>query len=142
MSADLTKTKTNASKQSVTSFVNGIEPETRRADAKALLKIFKTITGKKAVMWSSSIIGFDTYHYKYDSGREGDSTMTGFSPRKSNLAIYIMDGFSDKTSLLKKLGKHKTGSSCLYIKKLADVDEDVLCKIITKSYLTMQKKYA
>lgn len=137
-----TENKTKANKQSVTAFVNSIELETRRADAKTLLKIFKTITGKKAVLWGSSIIGFDTYHYQYDSGREGDSAMTGFSPRKSNLAIYIMDGFSDKASLLKKLGKHKTGSSCLYINKLADVDEDVLCKIITKSYLTMQKRYA
>ena len=133
--------KTKATKVSATSFVNSIEHEGRRSDAKALLKIFKSTTGKPAVMWGDAMVGFDRYHYKYDSGREGDALMTGFSPRKANLAVYLMDGFSDKQSLLAKLGKHKTGSSCLYINKLADVDEDVLCKLISRSYQQMQKKY-
>ena len=137
-----TENKTQATKLSASQFVNSIEHEGRRADAKVLLKLFKKITGKPAVMWGTSIVGYNKYHYKYDSGREGDSSMTGFSPRKANLAVYLMDGFSDKAALLAKLGKHKTGSSCLYINKLADVDEDVLGKLIEKSYKNMQKKYS
>ena len=130
--------KTQPTKASVTKFLNGIEHETRRADGKRLLAMFKEITGEKPVMWGESIVGFGQYHYKYDSGREGDFLMTGFSPRKSNLSLYVMDGFKERDALLKKLGKHKTGAACLYINKLADIDEKVLTTMIEKSYRHMQ----
>ncbi len=133
--------KTQATKLSVTAFLNSIEDDGRRADSKKLLKLFKSITGEKAVMWGESIIGFGQYHYRYASGREGDSLRTGFSPRKNNLAIYIIDGFDDKATLLSKLGKHSTGKSCLYVKRLSDLDEPTLTKLITKSFTTMQKRY-
>ncbi len=133
--------KTQPTKASVTKFLNSIEHETRRADGKRLLALFKEITGEKPVMWGDSIVGFGQYHYKYDSGREGDFLMTGFSPRKSNLAVYIMDGFKQRDQLLAKLGKHKTSVSCLYINKLNDIDESVLKQLIEKSYKHMQKTY-
>lgn len=130
--------KTQPTKASVAKFLNAIEHETRRADGKRLLKMFKEITGEKPVMWGESIVGFGQYHYKYDSGREGDFLMTGFSPRKSNLSLYVMDGFKGRDALLKKLGKHRTSVACLYINKLADVDEKVLRTMIEKSYRHMQ----
>lgn len=133
--------KTKANKLSVTAFVNSIENEERRSDSKKLLKLFKSISGERAVMWGDSIVGFGQYHYQYDSGREGDFMRTGFSPRKNNLAIYLIDGFDDKASLLDKLGKHSTGKSCLYVKRLADIDEVVLTKLLKQSYTTMKKRY-
>jgi hypothetical protein len=133
--------KTQATKVSVSAFLNSIEDKERRKDAKSLLKLFKTITGEKAVMWGPSIIGFGEYHYRYDSGREGDFIRTGFSPRKSNLSVYLIDGFDDKQALLEKLGKHKLGRSCLYINRLSDIDEKVLIKLIKQSYTTMNKRY-
>lgn len=133
--------KTQPTKASVTKFLNNIEHETRRADGKRLLTLFKEITGEKPVMWGDSIVGFGQYHYKYASGREGDFLMTGFSPRKSNLSLYVMDGFKQRDQLLAKLGKHKTSVACLYINKLSDVDESVLKQLIQKSYEHMQKTY-
>ena len=99
-------------------------------------------TGKNAKMWGSSMVGYGKYHYKYDSGREGDFMLTGFSPRKQNLAIYIMPGFKDFGALMKKLGKYKTGKSCLYINKLEDVDEKVLEQLITRSVKVMRERYS
>lgn len=138
MTSDL---KTKPTQQSVTAFINSVENDTRRADAKQLLKIFKATTGMPAKMWGPSIIGFGTYHYRYESGREGDWMLAGFSPRKGNLALYIMSGFSHYEALLKKLGKHKTGASCLYINKLADIDPEVLRQLISTSVKYMQEKY-
>lgn len=136
-----TKNKIAATKLSVTAFLNGIEDKQKRTDAKKVSAMMRRITGSRAKMWGSSIVGFGEYHYKYDSGREGDSMITGFSPRKQALSIYIMAGFSSYDSLLKKLGKYKTGKSCLYVKKLADVDEKVLEQLVTKSVQYMRKKY-
>jgi hypothetical protein len=125
--------KTKKNKASVTAFLNSITDDQQRKDAKAIAKIMREVTGKKATMWGDSIVGFGQYDYKYASGHEGSWPLTGFSPRKGNLSVYIMDGFKDRTALLKKLGKHKTGKACLYIKRLEDVDLGVLKKLITAS---------
>ena len=130
------------SNQTVTGYLAMVKSEKRRRDAKAVMKIMREVTGKRAVLWGSSIIGYDTYHYKYESGREGDMPMVGLSPRAQNLVVYIMPGFSNYDGLMSKLGKHKTGKSCLYINKLEDVDQAVLRKLIAQSYAHMQKKYA
>lgn len=133
---------TQPTKTSVKRFIDSVEHDTRRSDAKKLLKMFKEITGEKPVLWGNSLIGFGQYHYRYDSGREGDMMMTGFSPRKSSLSVYVIGGFSELDDLLSKLGKHKIGKACLYINKLADVDEAVLRMLIEKAYSYMQEKYA
>lgn len=131
--------KTKPTKKSVKEFLATVEHPTRRADSLELLRMMEDITKEKPTMWGPSIVGFGSYHYKYQSGREGDWPKTGFSPRKQNLSIYIMPGFEDYKDLLDKLGKHKIGKSCLYINKLADVDTGVLKKIITKSYKHMSQ---
>ena len=125
--------KTNPTDQKPEEFIAKIADQGRREDCTALLKLMKRVTGKPGRMWGPSIIGFGTYRYKYASGREGDWMTTGFSPRKQNLTIYIMTGFADQQALLKKLGKCKTASSCLYIKRLADIDMKVLEEMIVKS---------
>lgn len=134
--------KTKENNASVTEFLKNIEDETKRKDCRVLLSMMKEITGKKPKMWGDSIVGFGNYHYKYKSGREGDWFVTGFSPRKQNLTVYIMCGFDDYEPLLKKLGKHKTAVSCLYIKRLDDVDGDVLRELIAKSVEDMAEIYA
>ena len=103
--------------------------------------MMRKATGKRAKMWGSSIVGYGTYHYKYESGREGDFMVTGFSPRKQALTVYVMPGFSHFDKLMAKLGKYKTGKSCLYIKRLSDVDEKVLERLIDSSVKHMRKKY-
>ncbi|MGD2131476.1 MAG: DUF1801 domain-containing protein [Maricaulaceae bacterium] len=133
--------KTAPTAASVSGFINAVENDTRRADAKVLLAMMKRVTGQKPKMWGPSIIGFGEYHYKYDSGREGDFLRTGFSPRKANLVVYVMPGFKAYGPLLKRLGKYKTGSSCLYVNKLADVDLEVLEELIAKGYAHMNEKY-
>lgn len=133
--------KTRETAASVEEFLNGIENRTRREDGLAMLELMREVTGEEARMWGSSIVGFGSYHYVYESGREGDAMLTGFSPRKQNLAIYVMPGFSAYHSLLDKLGKHKTGKSCLYINKLADVDLKVLRTLVRRSVQVMRKKY-
>ena len=125
----------------MTEFLKGVEPDRRRKDAKAVLELIKRVTGEKAVMWGPSIVGFGEYHYRYDSGREGDFLMVGFSPRKANLVLYIMPGFSGYDALMAKLGKHKTGKSCLYINTLDDVDLGVLEELVSTSYAAMRAKY-
>lgn len=125
--------KTQKNDASVENFLNGVENERKRADAWAILKLMQEVTGEKPFMWGKSIIGFGTYRYEYKSGREGEWMLTGFSPRKQNLTLYIMSGFSEYDTLLEKLGKHKTGKSCLYINKLADVDTDVLRELVKLS---------
>lgn len=125
---------TTPNKASVTKFINAVENDTRRKDAKTLLALMKKVTGDKAVMWGPSIIGFGEYHYKYDSGREGDFMLVGFSPRKANTVLYVLGSLDKNDPLLKKLGKYKRGVSCLYVNKLEDVDMSVLEKLIRKSY--------
>ncbi|MHB8777663.1 MAG: DUF1801 domain-containing protein [Anaerolineales bacterium] len=125
--------KTKVNDASVSAFLNNIEDEEKRADSFEILKIMKQVTRKEPKMWGASIIGFGDIHYKYESGREGDWFITGFSPRKQNLTLYVMGSYNPHTELLKKLGKHKTGVGCLYIKKLKDVDAKVLKELIEKS---------
>ncbi len=134
------KTKKNAA--SVSGFIAAIKDKGRREDAQRLLKIFKQATGLKPAMWGTSIIGFGSYHYKSErSAQEGDWPLTGFSPRKANLTIYIMPGFKNYGPLLKKLGKHKTSVGCLYINKLADVDKKALGALIKRSCSDMKRTY-
>ncbi len=138
--AELKTKKTNAS---VTAFLDAVEDEQKRRDSKELLKIFKEVTKEKPVMWGTAIVGFGSYHYKSErSKQEGDWPLTGFSPRKQNLTVYIMCGFSWNQELLKKLGKHKvSGGSCLYIKRLAYIDIEILKKLIKNSVEYMREKY-
>ena len=130
--------KTKANDASVTDFLNSVEDEQKRKDSFEILRLMKEITQEQPVMWGPSIIGFGSYHYKYDSGREGDSLMMGFSPRKQNITLYILPGFERYQVLMKKLGKHTTGKSCLYIKRLSDVDKDVLKELMTESLYAMK----
>lgn len=137
------KNKTTATQADPAAIVAAIEPEKRKADAEALLDLFGRVTGLKPKMWGPSIIGYGRYHYKYESGREGESMLTGFSPRKQNLSIYIMPGyrFGDMENKLSRLGKHKLGKSCLYINKLADVDLSVLEEIVLDGLEYMRENY-
>jgi len=132
--------KTQKTKASVAAFIAAVEDETRRKDAKAIDKMMREITGEKPAMWGPSIVGYGSYRYKYESGREGDWPRAGFSPRKANLVVYLAPESKD-AALLKNLGKHKTGVSCLYINKLADVDENVLRELIKRSWKHMKAKY-
>jgi len=125
--------KTKPTKLSVAAYIDTLADETRRADARALVKLMQRVTGEKPKMWGPSIVGFGSHHYAYESGREGDVPLAGFSPRKSATVLYGMTGFGDAAALLARLGKHTTGKGCLYIKKLADVDQKVLEALITKS---------
>jgi len=133
--------KTTPSAAPVDEFLNSIGHETRRADGFALLELFNRITGLKPKMWGPSIIGYGRYHYQYESGREGDFLITGFSPRKNALSIYIMPGYRDMSEILARLGKHKTGKSCLYINKLADIDLSVLEEIVLDGIAYMKTNY-
>ena len=132
--------KNIATKQSVKVFLDGLDPECRK-DCRTLSKMMRAATGKKAVMWGDAMVGFGQYHYKYASGREGDYFLTGFSPRKSNLSIYIMSGFDTFKKELKQLGKHKHSVSCLYVKNLDDIDLDVLQTMIEQSVAIMRERY-
>lgn len=125
--------KTQPNDDSVQAFLDGIEDGQKREDSFRLLEMLSVASGQPARMWGSSIVGFGAYHYVYDSGREGDWFEVGFSPRKQNLTVYIMPGFERYDELLNQLGKHSTGKSCLYIKRLADVDENALRRLIDLS---------
>ncbi|MFQ5677686.1 MAG: DUF1801 domain-containing protein [bacterium] len=120
-------------------FLDGIADEKKRQDCFRILDLMKEITGVEPKMWGPSMVGFGSYHYKYESGREGDWFLTGFSPRKQNLSLYIMSGFSNHDALLGKLGKFKTGKSCLYIKSLEDVDFSILRELIERSVAYVAK---
>lgn len=126
--------KTKKNNEDVTAFINGIPEERKRNDSFAVLEMMKRATGLEPKMWGTSIIGFDEYHYKYDSGHEGDMCLIGFSPRKQNLTLYITYDFDKFASLFNKLGKHKTSKACLYINKLDDVDTKVLEELIKVCY--------
>ncbi len=134
--------KTKKNKGSVSKFVNSVQNEQRRKDAKELLKIFKDATGLKPSLWGTSIIGYGSYHYKSErSTQEGDWPLTGFSPRKANMTVYIMTGFKKYKGDLKKLGKFKTSVSCLYFNKLSDIDTKILKKIIKADLKEMKKRH-
>jgi len=136
--AELKTKKTGAS---VREFLDGITDERKRRDAKAVAAIMKRVTGAPPKMWGPSMVGYGSYHYVYDSGRENDWFLAGFSPRKQALTLYIMSGFKGHDGLMKKLGKHKTGKSCLYINRLDDVDLEVLEQLVTRSVAAMKKRY-
>lgn len=137
----MAENKTKPTTQSVTKFINDIDDKQRRADVKKVAAMMRKATAARATMWGASIVGYGQYHYKYDSGREGDFMLTGFSPRKQALTVYIIAGFTHFGPLMKRLGKYKTGKSCLYIKRLADVDENILERLISGSVKYMRKNY-
>jgi len=134
--------KTKRNKGDVDAFLDSVANEKRRQDSFTVLELMKQVTGKKPEMWGDSIVGFGSYHYKYASGREGNWFLVGFSPRAQNLTLYIMAGFDTYETLLGKLGKHTTGKSCLYIKRLEDVDMDVLKELVRRSVEHMEKAHA
>lgn len=133
--------KTKQNDASVVEFLNTVDNEQKQADSFKLLKIMEEVSGEKGKMWGPSIVGFGTYHYVYDSGQSGDWMLAGFSPRKQALTIYMMAGNHHFEEELKDLGKHKLGKSCLYIKKLEDIDEALLRKMIAKSIMLLEKRY-
>lgn len=134
----MAENKTKATQLSVAAFIAALTDDAKRADAKALIKLMQDATGEKPKMWGPSIIGFGSYHYRYESGREGDMPLVCFSPRKSGNVVYVC--LTDK-SLLEKLGKHKLSGGCLHIKKLSDVDSAVLKKVVADSHATMRARY-
>src|SRR6266853_2647220 len=125
--------QTKPTKLSVGEFIDAIADQSKRADAKALVKVMQSASGETPKMWGPSIIGFGTYHYTYDSGREGDMPLACFSPRKAATVLYSLTGFDHSKALLAKLGKHTVSGSCLHIKKLADVDQKILEALVVKS---------
>lgn len=133
------KTKKNSG--SVNGYIQSVENEALRKDGKALLTLFKEATGKQPKMWGTSIVGYGEYHYKYPSGQEADWMATGFSLRKSGPTLYIMPGYTDYSALLKKLGPHKLGKSCLYLKRLSDVNTTVLKQLIKLGLKDLKKRY-
>ena len=133
--------KTKPTTVSVEEFIAAVPHPGRREDARALVRLMAEISGEPAVMWGPSIIGFGRYHYRYDSGRTGEACRIGFSPRKGQTVLYLLDGHGHRAAELARLGKHKTGKSCLYIKRLSDIDQTVLDKIIASSLAFMAQKY-
>jgi hypothetical protein len=132
--------KTKVNDASVVDFLSGVADEQKQKDSFEILKIMKQITKEEPKMWGSSIVGFGSYHYKGASGREGDWMQIGFSPRKQNITLYIIPGFERYQELMKKLGKYSTGKSCLYVKRLSDVNVDVLKELITESLKVMKNQ--
>ncbi len=137
----MSKLKTTQNEADVNAFLDAVENPRRRADSRQVLDLIQAVTGEPPKMWGSSIVGFGSYHYRYASGREGDWPVVGFSPRKQNLVIYIMPGFSDYGDLLGKLGKYRTGKSCLYVNKLDDVDLELLEQLVRESVKEMKRRY-
>ena len=137
----MAKNKTTETNRSVSEFVNKVENEMKRHDSFKLIEIFKSITGFEPKMWGPTIIGFGNYHYKYDSGHEGDAPLAGFSPRKDSLVVYIATEFENRELLLSQLGKHKNSKSCVYVKKLSDIDLKILETMIVNSMTYTMKLY-
>lgn len=133
--------KTKPTDQSVIEFIEAIDKPAKKEDAYRLLDIFHEETGLEPVLWGSSIIGYGSYHYKYDSGHEGEAALTGFSPRKAAHSLYLDPGDPEREVLLARLGKHKSGKSCVYINKLADIDEDVLRNMIRRTVTQVKARY-
>ena len=138
----MAENKTKPTTVSVTAFIDAITDDAKRADAKALVKLMQSASGEKPKMWGPSIIGFGSYHYKYDSGREGEAPVIGFSPRKPANVLYGVTGFDGAEALLARLGKHTTGKGCLYIKKLTDVDQKVLEIMVVKALAAKRERQA
>lgn len=138
----MSELKTRKNDASVLDFLKAVQHEKRRRDSLRMLEIMKEVTGEEAVMWGPSIVGFGSYHYVYKSGREGDWMLTGFSPRKQALTLYIMSGFDRFDELMEKLGTFTTGKSCLYVKNLEDIDESVLRELIQASIEHVTTIYA
>ncbi|MCY3623653.1 MAG: DUF1801 domain-containing protein [Gammaproteobacteria bacterium] len=137
----MSELKTRPTASSVDAFIDAVDEEHKRADCRVVARLMAEITGAEGVMWGSSIVGFGSYHYRYASGREGDFFEAGFSPRKRALTIYVMAGFAEYEDLLARLGKYSTGKSCLYVKRLADVDLDVLREMLIRSVAYIRAKY-
>ena len=137
----MAENKTQPTTASVTAFIDAIEDPQQKKDARKVASMMRKATGKRAKMWGPSMVGYGSYHYRYASGREGDFMITGFAPRKNMLSLYIMPGYGRFDALMKNLGKFKTGKACLYIKRLSDVDEDVLQNLIDKSVEYMRANY-
>ncbi len=137
----MSSNKTVETDNSVENFINAVDNEQKRKDSWDLIALMKEITGSEPKMWGNSLVGFGQYHYKYASGREGDFFITGFSPRKAALTVYIMPGFDRYEALMTKLGPYKTGKSCLYLRNLNVIDRDVLEKIIRDSVNVMRDRY-
>lgn len=135
------KNKTTQTENSVEDYMAAITPEQKQADCRKIMSMMEQLSGWKPKMWGASIVGFGEYHYKYDSGREGDFMRIGFSSRAQNITVYIMPGYQDFDDELSRLGKHKMGKSCLYIKRLSDVDGEVLEEMIEKGLNIMAEKY-
>lgn len=133
--------KTVPTDASVQAYLDAIDDHARRADCERIAAIMSAATDRAPKMWGAGIVGFGEYHYKYDSGREGDWCLTGFSSRKSAISLYIMPGFKAFDDLMTRLGKHKTGKSCLYVKRLSDIDEDVLGQLVAESVAWMRERY-
>jgi hypothetical protein len=134
--------KTKPTKVSVSTFLATLADDSRRKDCRVLVKLMGRITGNRPKMWGASMVGFGSYRYTYASGHSGEYFLTGFSPRKADLTIYVMSGFDEHAALLKKLGRHRTSRACLYIRRLSDVDEVVLADIIRNSVAYMRRKYS
>ena len=137
----MAENETQPTAVAVSDFVVTVKDEALKADSFALVQMMKEITGHDAMMWGPCIIGFGSYHYKYDSGREGDAALTGFSPRNKNLSVYIIVGFGHDPEIVVNLGKYRTAKSCLYIKRLADVNAAMLKQLIAASYEHMNTEY-
>ncbi|MEQ8404441.1 MAG: DUF1801 domain-containing protein [Oceanicaulis sp.] len=137
----MAENKTKPTPHSVDAFLAAVEPERKREEALQLDAVFRRVTGWSPVMWGPSMVGYGQYHYKYESGREGDMLATGFSPRKAKHSIYILPGYTDYGLILERLGKHAMGKSCLYINKLADIDLDVLAELIEAGLKDLSAKY-
>jgi Domain of unknown function (DU1801) len=137
----MAENKTQATDANVSAFIDGVTDANQRADADAITTLMQEASGEAPKMWGPSIIGFGSYHYRYDSGREGDMCRIGFSPRKGQTVIYIVDGFPGHADLLARLGKHKTGKACLYVKRLTDIDVAVLGELVTASLAEMDRRY-
>jgi hypothetical protein len=133
--------KTKETDHSVIEFIERVDSPRKREDAYRLLDIFTETTGFEAKMWGPSIIGFGSYHYKYQSGHEGDAPLVGFSPRKAKISLYFAPGDTEREELLKRFGKHTTGAACVYINKVADIDEEVLNELILASVKFLQETY-
>lgn len=137
----MAETKTQITQVDPAAYIAAVEHPTRRADAILLDEIFRRVTGWTPRMWGPSLIGYGQYHYRYATGREGDTLATGFAPRKANLALHIMPGYADFGAIMGRLGKHKTGAACVYINKLADVDLAVVEELIAAGLANLRSKY-
>ncbi len=137
----MAKNKTTENEASVADFISGVADENKRADSFKVVELIEKETGLPAKMWGPAIVGFGSYHYKYESGREGDAPLVGFSPRANAITFYIATGFAERDELLAELGKHTTGKGCVYVKKLSDIDTDVLRKLVSGSVEYMKEKY-